>query len=227
VLNGGLASFAGITSSAGILVNGGHIRVSTTNGTMSAPQITASTGFSGNGANITSLNAGNISSGTLVVARGGTGRNTFTANGVLYGNADGGLLVTSAGAANSVLIANNGAPSFSTNLTLGGNIQALGTASFGATTVSGLKSNGIISGSSTLDIIGAGTFGGLVSATTGLSSPGYLAIGGSTQLGNATTDTTSVWGTLNVVYDSSTSGSITSDANGNLILDGSGISSGV
>ena len=68
---------------------------------------------------------------------------------------------------------------------------------------------------------------GTVSATTGLSSSGYLVIGGNTQLGKAATNTTSVWGTLNVVYNSSNSGSITSDASGNLILDGSGISSGV
>lgn len=78
VLNGGSVSFAGITSSAGILVNGGHIHVSTTNGTMSAPRITASTGFSGSGANIISINAGNISSGTLAIARGGTNNTQYT-----------------------------------------------------------------------------------------------------------------------------------------------------
>jgi len=61
----------------------------------------------------------------------------------------------------------------------------------------------------------------------GLATFGSLYVNGNTQLGKVATSTTSVWGTLNVVHNSSTSGSITSDASGNLILEGSGVSSGV
>lgn len=56
--------------------------------------------------------------GTLSVARGGTGAGSFTANGVLYGNTTGAIQVTAQGAANTVLIANAGAPSFSGQPTL-------------------------------------------------------------------------------------------------------------
>jgi hypothetical protein len=57
--------------------------------------------------------------GTLSVARGGTGAGTFTANGVLYGNTTGALQVTAQGAANTILTANAGAPSFSASPTIG------------------------------------------------------------------------------------------------------------
>lgn len=56
--------------------------------------------------------------GTLVVGNGGTGATTFTSNGVLYGNAAGALQVTAQGAANSILVANGGAPSFSQSPTI-------------------------------------------------------------------------------------------------------------
>lgn len=58
-------------------------------------------------------------SGQLAVARGGTGAATFTTNGVLYGNSTSAIQVTSQGAANSVLTANAGAPSFSAAPTIG------------------------------------------------------------------------------------------------------------
>jgi len=106
-LTTGSPTFPGLTSSAGILVDGGHISVSTPNGTMSAPQITASTGFYSPGTS----QLGTLKLTTdLAVSYGGTGKSTFTPNGVLYGNGTSGLLVTAQGAANSVLIANNGAP---------------------------------------------------------------------------------------------------------------------
>jgi hypothetical protein len=56
--------------------------------------------------------------GTLGVAGGGTGAATFTLNGVLYGNGTSALQVTAQGAANSVLTANAGAPSFSNSPTV-------------------------------------------------------------------------------------------------------------
>jgi len=54
----------------------------------------------------------------VAVADGGTGVGTFTTNGVLYGNATTNVLVTAQGAANTVLIANAGAPSFSASPTV-------------------------------------------------------------------------------------------------------------
>lgn len=56
--------------------------------------------------------------GGITVAKGGTGVATFTSNGVLYGNGASALQVTSQGAANSVLTANAGAPSFSATPTI-------------------------------------------------------------------------------------------------------------
>lgn len=55
----------------------------------------------------------------VTVAQGGTGVGTFTSNGVLYGNGTGAILVTAQGAANTVLTANAGAPSFSATPQIG------------------------------------------------------------------------------------------------------------
>jgi len=54
----------------------------------------------------------------LDTSNGGTGVGTFTSNGVLYGNAAGDIQVTAQGAANTVLTANAGAPSFSATPTV-------------------------------------------------------------------------------------------------------------
>lgn len=56
--------------------------------------------------------------GTAVVAGGGTGATSFTSNGVLYGNSTSAIQVTAQGAANTVLTANAGAPSFSATPTV-------------------------------------------------------------------------------------------------------------
>lgn len=62
---------------------------------------------------------GGLTLGTdLTVVNGGTGASTFTSNGVLYGNGTGAILATAQGAANSVLTANAGAPSFSATPTV-------------------------------------------------------------------------------------------------------------
>jgi hypothetical protein len=71
--------------------------------------------------NITNLGvvtSGTWNAGIIPVPFGGTGDSSFTSNGVIYGNGTGGLQVTAQGAANSVLIANAGAPSFSSNPTV-------------------------------------------------------------------------------------------------------------
>jgi hypothetical protein len=57
--------------------------------------------------------------GALPVGNGGTGDTTLTSNGVLYGNTTSAVQVTAQGAANSVLTANAGAPSFSAAPTIG------------------------------------------------------------------------------------------------------------
>jgi hypothetical protein len=57
-------------------------------------------------------------SGTATVGQGGTGDTTFTLNGVLYGNTTSAVQVTAQGAANSVLTANAGAPTFSATPTV-------------------------------------------------------------------------------------------------------------
>jgi hypothetical protein len=57
--------------------------------------------------------------GTLAVGRGGTGVGTLTLNGVLYGNGTSAVNITAQGAANTVLWANAGAPSFVANPVIG------------------------------------------------------------------------------------------------------------
>jgi len=69
--------------------------------------ITSSTGFKSSG--ISQLGTLNLDT-DLTVLNGGTGKSSFTQYGVLYGNNNNGLLVTAKGGANSVLIANGGAP---------------------------------------------------------------------------------------------------------------------
>lgn len=65
------------------------------------------------GSNANTWSQVNTANTVITVPGGGTGAATFTANGVLYGNTTSALQVTAQGAANSVLIANAGAPSFS------------------------------------------------------------------------------------------------------------------
>jgi hypothetical protein len=61
-------------------------------------------------------------SGILPVPNGGTGTSSFATNGVLYGNGTNNLLTTAQGGANTVLVANNGAPAFSSAITVGTSI---------------------------------------------------------------------------------------------------------
>lgn len=62
--------------------------------------------------------------GTLGVAGGGTGDTTLASNGVLYGNGTGAVQITAQGAANTVLTANAGAPSFSAAITVGTSVTS-------------------------------------------------------------------------------------------------------
>lgn len=93
---------------------------------------TLGTPASGTLTNATGLPIVGGTTGTLTVARGGTGLTTLTANGVVYGGTST-TNITAQGAANSVLVANAGAPSFSqtptinTSLTVGVNASQAGT----------------------------------------------------------------------------------------------------
>jgi hypothetical protein len=107
----------------------GNVKIGSSNTGIVFPdgtfQTTASTGgvssFSAGTTGLTPSTAttGEVTlAGTLNVANGGTGRTTLTTNGVLYGNATSAVNITAQGGANTVLIANNGAPSFSATPTL-------------------------------------------------------------------------------------------------------------
>ena len=209
MLNGGAVSFTGITSSAGILIT--------------------------NGANISFSAGGNIAT-TGTASFGKITSSVLSPNYLPVANITKGLV-------NSAIQDNGSLITLGRATYVGGNFQANGTAS--ATQIN--ASTGFTSSNGYLKIGGAATAStGFYSPGTsylttlnatnintatiigdGLATFGSLYVNGNTQLGKVATSTTSVWGTLNVVYNSSTSGSITSDASGNLILEGSGVSSGV
>lgn len=60
----------------------------------------------------------------VTVPDGGTGVGTFTSNGVIYGQGTSALAVTAQGGANTVLVANAGAPSFSAAITVGTSVTS-------------------------------------------------------------------------------------------------------
>ncbi len=117
----GAASYNGliVTANTGVI----------TTGTWNATAIGAQ--YGGTGLN-TSASTGVpiISSGTwsvssqLGVSLGGTGVATFAANGVLYGNSASAIQATAQGGANTVLVANAGAPSFSAAITVGTSVTS-------------------------------------------------------------------------------------------------------
>lgn len=92
-----------------------------TNKTLTSPTINAGA-LSGTFSGTPTISTPTITTLTLTnpltVANGGTGVATLASNGVLYGNGSGVALVTAQGAANTVLTANAGAPSFSAAPTL-------------------------------------------------------------------------------------------------------------
>jgi hypothetical protein len=106
----GYINFGSTTGSGGYGVrdNGGNIEIKNSGGSWAAPLV--------NGSTITS---GTWNGSTITVPYGGTGDTTLTLNGVLYGNGASAVQVTAQGAANSVLTANAGAPSFSASPTIG------------------------------------------------------------------------------------------------------------
>lgn len=108
------------------------------------------------------------------VPQGGIGTTTLTSNGILYGNAAGTVQVTAQGAANTVLTANAGAPSFSSSP----RITALGVGA--AAGASGIT----FDGTNLLDAYTTNTFtpvlsfdGGSVGITYSVQSGRYWKLG--------------------------------------------------
>lgn len=88
--------------------------------------VTGATSYNGL---VVTANTGVITTGTwqgtvVTVPYGGTGTNTFTTNGVLYGNSTSAVQATAQGGANTVLVANSGAPSFSSAITVGTSVTS-------------------------------------------------------------------------------------------------------
>jgi endosialidase-like protein len=133
--------------------------------------------------------------GTAIgVAYGGTGDSSFTSNGVLYGNGTGALQATVQGGANSVLTANNGAPSFSTSPTIGtsvttplviGGTGASSTLTLESTSTGGTSDSIIFKTGSQSTAMTITTTGYVGIATTSPSTPldvnGPMIVGGNTQ----------------------------------------------
>ena len=118
VANGGTGQSSNLTQYGVIYGSTTTAMASTTAGTTGQPLLSNTT----SGPAFGNLNIGTANTnvtGTLTVTNGGTGAATFTSNGVLYGNATSAIQVTAQGAANSILTANAGAPSFSASPTIG------------------------------------------------------------------------------------------------------------
>lgn len=238
-----------VTSLGNIFLDGGNVA---TTGTASFSSVNASVGINtvdlvatGTNNNVGTITNGTWNGTTIAVNKGGTGQTTYTNGQLLIGNTTGGTLTKATLTQGTGVSITNGAGSIT--IAIGQSVATTVSPTFAGITLSNLTPNTLpiastsgrlinsqITDNGTLITLGRATYingnfqaNGTVSATTGLSSSGYLAIGGNTQLGNAATAKTSVFGTLSIVNNESNSGSITCDSSGNLILDGSGISSGV
>ena len=87
----------------------------------------------------------------IPVADGGSGAATLTSNGILYGNGTSAVQATSQGAANTVLTANAGAPSFSTNPTVTSLTTTAATTAGTLTVGGGASVTKILSATASLD----------------------------------------------------------------------------
>ncbi|MBA3789541.1 helix-turn-helix domain-containing protein, partial [Patescibacteria group bacterium] len=138
---------------------------------------TSLTGFLKATAGALSTSLINLSSdvtGLLPIGNGGTGSSSFATNGVLYGNSTSSLLTTGQGGANTVLVANNGAPAFSNAITVGTSVT---TPILNAT--SAIQLNGA-------DINTSGTLSNVAYLNRSQTFTGANSFTGNTTLGNAT-----------------------------------------
>jgi|GEM_PF-6738665 len=129
----------------------------------------------------------------LGVASGGTGVSTFTANGVLYGNGATSILATAQGGANTVLVANAGAPSFSSAITVGTSVSSpIFQGAAAAVTFGNASYTTTIAGSgltiSPTAWTATPTISGLITATGGLTANGTLTANGAVVLGDGGDD---------------------------------------
>lgn len=132
--------------------------------------------------------------GLLPVANGGTGVSTLTSNGVLYGNTTGAIQATAQGGANTVLIANNGAPSFSAAITVGTSVTS---PTINATTA--LQVGGV-------DINTAGTLSNVAYLNQANVFSQNQSITGNLSVTSANTTQTTTNSALSLVANSLTSG---------------------
>jgi hypothetical protein len=123
------------------------------------------------------------------VSRGGTGVGTFATNGVLYGNGTTSVLATAQGAANTVLVANAGAPSFSAAINVGTSVSSPIFQGISAATTFGNATYLTTIAGSTLTVsptswTATPTVSGLITATSGLTANGALTANGTFTLGD-------------------------------------------
>jgi len=142
----GTASFGGLTSSAGILVNGGHIQVSTANGTISAPQITASSGIktvnlvaTGTNNNLGTISTGTWNGSTIAVNKGGTGQTSYTDGQLLIGKTTGNTLTKATLTQGTGVSITNGAGSIT--IAIGQSVATTVSPTFAGITLSNLTPN--------------------------------------------------------------------------------------
>ena len=122
-------SWAAATSVAVTSISFGTTGLTPNTATQGAVTVAGTLATANGGTNLTTFTAANnaiystsasvLTAGTLPVAAGGTGATTLTLNGVLYGNGTSAVQITAQGAANTILTANAGAPSFSATPTIG------------------------------------------------------------------------------------------------------------
>ena len=122
-------SWSNATSVAVTSISFGTTGLTPNTATQGAVTVAGTLATANGGTNLTTFTAANnaiystsasvLTAGTLPVAAGGTGATTLTLNGVLYGNGTSAVQITAQGAANTILTANAGAPSFSATPTIG------------------------------------------------------------------------------------------------------------
>jgi len=183
-------SWAAATSVAVTSISFGATGLTPNTATQGAVTVAGTLATANGGTNLTTFTAANnaiystsasvLTAGTLPVAAGGTGATTLTLNGVLYGNGTGVVSVTAQGAANTILTANAGAPSFSATPTIGTSVTVplvIGGTAAGSKLTLTSTSNATASGDQVLINVGNN---GATTAATFASTAAFLQMGAGT-----------------------------------------------